>query len=168
MTDPDSGSRPRRRWGNLGEFIALAALLVSGLGLWLNWQAANGGPTEIVEKRQAVPLVLRGKIGDDGKDLALAPVETTHALQQLILRLPGGNSVNLDGDGDLSAREFASVIGRAADKKGDGSIIVVADVRYVEAGADRSSSRRYRIRYRVDGGGLFGGRSLRLTGFGPA
>ena len=34
-----------------------------------------------------------------------------------------------------------------------------------EAGKDRRASGNYVLRYRWEGGGLFGGRSLRLTGF---
>ena len=38
--------------------------------------------------------------------------------------------------------------------------------RYVEMGKDRRGGGSYVIRYRWEGGGLFGGRSLKLTGFG--
>jgi hypothetical protein len=36
--------------------------------------------------------------------------------------------------------------------------------KYVEAGTDRSGGGRYVLRYRWEAGGLFGGRTLRLTG----
>jgi hypothetical protein len=38
------------------------------------------------------------------------------------------------------------------------------DARYVEMGKDRRASGSYVLRYRWEGGGLLGGRSLRLTG----
>ena len=38
------------------------------------------------------------------------------------------------------------------------------DARYVEAGEDRRATRNYTLRYRWEGGGLFGGRSLRIAG----
>jgi hypothetical protein len=38
------------------------------------------------------------------------------------------------------------------------------DARYVEAGADRRGGASYAQRYKWEGGGLFGGRSLRLVG----
>ena len=38
------------------------------------------------------------------------------------------------------------------------------DARYVEAGTDRRANGTYVLRYRWEGGGLFGGRSLRLVG----
>ena len=37
------------------------------------------------------------------------------------------------------------------------------DARYVEAGADRQAARDYVLSYKWEGGGLFGGRSLRLV-----
>ena len=42
------------------------------------------------------------------------------------------------------------------------------DARYVEAGADRRGGGSYVLRYRWEGGGLFGGRSIRLTGLSRA
>ena len=44
-----------------------------------------------------------------------------------------------------------------------GSRVAIA-ARYVEAGADKSATGSYVISYRWEGGGLFGGRSLRLVG----
>jgi hypothetical protein len=38
------------------------------------------------------------------------------------------------------------------------------DARYVEMGKDRRAAGTYTLRYRWDGGGLFGGRSLKLSG----
>ncbi len=40
--------------------------------------------------------------------------------------------------------------------------------RYVEAGADRRGGGNYVLRYKWEGGGLFGGRSLRLVGLSKA
>ena len=53
MTD----ERTRRRWINLGEIIALAALVVSALGVWIAWKSSSEDkPTRIVEQKSAVPL----------------------------------------------------------------------------------------------------------------
>jgi hypothetical protein len=45
-------------------------------------------------------------------------------------------------------------------------VAVRIEARYVEMGADKRGGGTYTLRYRWEGGGLFGGRSLRLTGFG--
>ena len=59
----------RRRWINLGELIALAALIVSALGVWISWKG-NGQdkPTRVVEQRQAIPLTLRAKADGERTD----------------------------------------------------------------------------------------------------
>ena len=47
----------RRRWINLGELIAIAALIVSALGVWIAWKSSNEDkPTRVVEQRQPIPL----------------------------------------------------------------------------------------------------------------
>jgi len=44
------------------------------------------------------------------------------------------------------------------------SVPVRIDARYVEMGKDRRGGGNYVLRYKWEGGGLFGGRSLRLVG----
>ena len=59
MSD-SSDTQTRRRWIALGEVIAIAALIVSALGLWLTWKSSsNDKPTRVVEQRQPIPLTLR-------------------------------------------------------------------------------------------------------------
>ena len=41
----DSEQKARRRWINLGEMIALGALVVSALGLWITWKSDNQDKT---------------------------------------------------------------------------------------------------------------------------
>src|SRR5205809_518309 len=84
--------KSRMRWVTLGEAIAIAALIVSGLGLYREWK----------------------KPDEDGKG--------THSLRARIT------------------------------------------AQYVEAGADKSATGNYTITYKWEGGGLLGGKSLRLTG----
>jgi len=58
MTD----EKARRRWINFGELVALAALIVSAVGVWIAWKSSNQNkPTEVIEHRSAVPLALRGR-----------------------------------------------------------------------------------------------------------
>ena len=47
MTD----EKTRRRWISFGEIVALAALIVSALGVWIAWKSSSkDGPTRIVEQ----------------------------------------------------------------------------------------------------------------------
>jgi hypothetical protein len=155
------------RWVTLGEAIALAALIISGIGVWLSWKGSSEekSPTTIVERRQAIPLALRGRAQSDGRSLEIMPVEDSHALQSLTLAAQGAKPIELGSDGELSARDLENALGASApDGKGTHRARVRIAVRYVEAGADKSATGSYLITYRWEGGGLFGGRSLRLVG----
>ena len=159
--------RSRLRWVTLGEAVAIAALIVSAAGVWIGWKTSNAdkGPTTVVEKRQAVPLALRGKPRDEGRVLEISPVESDHALQSLNIIVAGASAIDLGSDGELSASDLDRALGdKAADGKGIHRVQVRIDARYVEAGADRKASGAYVISYRWEGGGLLGGRSLRLVG----
>ena len=159
--------KSRLRWVTLGESIAIAALIVSAAGVWLSWKGSDQdkGPTTVVEKRQAVPLALRGKPVDGGQSLEISPVETGHALQSLNVIVAGSSAIDVGSDGELSASELEKALGdKAADGKGTHRLNVRMDARYVEAGADKTATGSYVIAYRWEGGGLLGGRSLRITG----
>lgn len=159
--------KSRLRWVTLGEAIALAALIVSAAGLWLSWKTGDSAksPATIVEKKQVVPLALRGKASDDGRTLEISPVESNHALQSLNVIVAGSEAIDVGSDGELSASDLESALGdKAPDGKGTQRVRVRIDTRYIEAGADKSATGYYVIGYRWEGGGLLGGRSLRLEG----
>lgn len=162
----DSESRSRRRGISFGEIIGLAALIVSALGLWITWQnAQNDKPTRVVEQRQPIPLTLRGTAERDGRELVLAPVEPGHALVALTLTVKGSPAIEVASDGRLDADDVeAAVKDHDRDRKGASKMPVRIAARYVEAGTERRGGGTYVLRYRWEGGGLFGGRSLRLTG----
>lgn len=164
MTDPTEtpAQAKRRRLINLGELIALAALIISALGLWNSWSKRDEKPAVVVEKTRAIPLALRGKVEEDGKVLTISPIEPGHALESLTLISPGKPPVELGSEPRLSASSVKGLI--SADRKeGDGSLQITLDARYIEAGIERRGNGRYRLEYRWVGGGLFEGRSLRLT-----
>jgi hypothetical protein len=166
-TPSEARRRARLRWITLGETIAIMALIVSGLGVWLSWKdsSEDKGPTTIVEERQSIPLALRGRAQSDGRSLEITPVEDSHALQSLTLMAQGAKPIELGSDGELGARDLQNALGKsAAEGEGTHRARVRIAAKYVEAGADKSATGSYVIRYRWEGGGLFGGRSLRLVG----
>jgi hypothetical protein len=160
----DSNLQYRRRRISFGEIIALAALAVSAFGVWVAWKSSSDDkPTRIVEQRQAIPLTLRGKVDDGGRTLEISPVEPGHALEWLKVMINGA-SIEVGSDGRLDASDVEAVLKNLDEKKGDHTSVVRLDARYVDAGADRRGGGNYVLRYRWEGGGLLGGRSLRLTG----
>ena len=160
--------KSRLRWVTLGEAVAIAALIVSAGGLWLSWKTSDKdrGPTEVVEKRQAVPLALRGKPIDDGRAVEISPVESGHALQSLDVMVAASSAIEAGSDGRLDASDLESALGdKAEEGKGTHRIRVRIASKYVEAGADKTATGSYLIGYRWEGGGLLGGRSLRFVTF---
>lgn len=167
MSDSQSPkSEARRRWVTFGEIIGVAALIISALGLWISWRSTQDEkPTRVVEQKQAIPLTLRGTADRDGRQLVLAPVEAGHALESLTVTVPGKPPIEVGSDGKLSADDVESALkDRDRDRKGASKVPVRIAARYVEMGADRRGGGTYQLRYRWEGGGLFGGRSLRLVG----
>ena len=163
MTD----SQTRRRWITLGETIALLALVVSALGVWLSWKSSNADKaTRVVEQRQTIPLTLRGVADRDGSDLTISPVESSHGLQSLTLVIKGSSPIEVGSDGRLSAGDVQSALKDREKEPKDRTLSVPIRIsaRYVEMGKDRRGGGNYVLRYKWEGGGLFGGRSLRLVG----
>lgn len=154
----------RRRWVTFGETVAVLALIISALGLYNSWQSGEAGTTEVIEKKQAIPLVLRGTVERGGKSITLAPVEATHALESATLTLPNGKMLELGSSGELDADDLASALGKDMSRKGKGSTRARLAAQYVEAGQERTATRTYVLRYRWEGGGLFDDTELRFTG----
>ena len=162
----ESPAERRRRWINLGELIALAALLVSAVGVWIAWQGnSSDSPTRVVEQRQPIPLTLRGTVERDGRALVIAPVEQSHALESLTMTVPGKAPIEVGSDGRLAASDVEAALTNDKDRKGSGKAAIRIAARYVEMGKERRTSGTYAVRYHWEGGGLFGGRSLRLDSF---
>ena len=158
--------RARLRWVTLGEAVAIAALVISTLGLWHQWNKSDDKPTTVVEQKQPVPLKLRGTIDDDGRAVLITTIEAAHALESLTVTVRGARPIEVGSNGRLDADEVEDALGdNAAKGKGPHKLPVRIDTRYVEAGADGRSSGAYVITYRWEGGGLLGGRSLRIVSF---
>jgi hypothetical protein len=163
----DSEAQRRRRWITLGELIAIAALIVSALGVWIAWKSSSEDkPTRVVEQRQPIPLTLRGTVQQGGQELMVVPVDPGHGLQSLTVTIKGAPPIEVGSDGRLQASDVEAALKEQAKENKDVThkVSVRIDAHYVELGADRSGGGTYVLRYRWEGGGLFGGRSLRLVG----
>ncbi len=90
MTDTAEAARTRRRWINLGEIIAIAALLISAAGLWDSHQqrARDEGSAKSQAVAKRAPLVLIAKAGADGRILRLAPADQNQVIQTQTLIFP--------------------------------------------------------------------------------
>lgn len=167
----ESDKERRRRWITFGELIALAALVVSAAGVWLNWKAtSNRGPAQLVEQKQSIPLMLHGKVEDDGQRLEISPVEQSHALESLTIAIRGASPIEVGSDGELAASDVQSAL-KGHDKEAKDrryELTAQVEAEYVEGGKERSARGTYKIGYKWEGGGLFGGRTLKLAGLSSA
>lgn len=157
----------RRRWISIGELIALAALIVSSIGVWIAWRGSTEDKTtRVVEQRSRVALALRGAAERNGRAIAIMPADPSHALESLTVTIKGAPAIDVGGDGKLSASDVEAAFGGRDKEAKDVTHIVQVriDARYVEAGTDRRGGGTYALRYKWEGGGLFGGRSLHLVG----
>ena len=161
-SETEAKKRSRLRWVTLGEAIAIAALILSGAGLWHEWNKQESKPV-VVEKATAIPLALRGRERNEGRELEIAPIEDRHSLQSLSVAI-GKSTIELGGDGELDADDVEAALGDAVED-GDGPhrVPVRITARYVEAGRDKTATGSYVLSYRTKDK-LLGGRSLRLTG----
>jgi hypothetical protein len=166
-----SDEQTRRRWINLGEIIALCALVVSGLGVWIAWKSSNQDkPARVVEQRSAVPLALRGTVDADGRTLTIIPADPSHALESLTVTIRSASPIQVGSDGKLSASDAEAALKNREKEAKDVtlSVPIRVNARYVENGADRRGGGSYILRYKWEGGGLFGGRSLHFVGMSKA
>ncbi|HWI89215.1 MAG TPA: hypothetical protein VNS11_08265 [Sphingomicrobium sp.] len=162
----ESESTARRRWITLGEIIALLALMVSAVGVWIAWKSSSEDkPTRVVEQRSSVPLALRGRADGDGRTLTIMPADPSHALEGLTVTIKGAAPIDVGSDGTLGASDVeAALKGRDKEAKDvTHTVPVRIGARYVEMGKDRRGGGNYVLRYKWEGGGLFGGRSLHLV-----
>lgn len=169
MADPTPAEQ-RRRWINIGEIVAVAGLIISGLALWNSWGGDKSAPTTVVEKERAIALVLRGRVEDEGKAIRLSPVEDSHALEEVTASAdkPASGTASFGSEPVISAAGIESWLPKDTRREGTGSMTLTLAARYVEHGETRTARGRYRVAYDWKEGGLFGGRSLRLTGFSRA
>jgi hypothetical protein len=167
MTD----DKTRRRWITLAELIALAALIVSALGVWIAWKSnSQDKTTRIVEQRSAVPLALRGTVDNEGRTITLIPADPSHALEAVTVIIKGASPIEVGSDGRLGASDVENALKDREKEAKDvtHSVPIRIAARYVEAGADRRGGGNYVLRYKWEGGGLFGGRTLRFVGLSKA
>jgi hypothetical protein len=161
-SETEAQRRSRLRWLTLGEAIAIAALILSGLGLWHEWNKREEAKV-VIEKPVSIPLTLRGRVSDDGRRMVILPVEDGHALQSLTITAVG-LKIELGSDGALKSGDLENAVGKPDGGEDRQRLRVRIAARYVEAGADKTASGFYVLTYKWEGAGLLGGKSLRLVG----
>ena len=167
----------RRRWITLAEILGVGGLIISGLALWNSYQERTGEAAEKAAARrdaldEAQTVVLRGTADRNGSRLSLVPADPAQTIQSQRILFPaalGVTPVETIADPRVEARWFRREILRATAQEriaenADRQVPVAIETRFYSGGEMLRDSAVYSLVYRVEGGGLFEGREIRLRG----
>lgn len=150
------------RWLSLGEIVAVAAVLIAGLGYWDSHRERDREATDkaaaarerAAEERAAArkqTFILTGTPEDSGSRLRLAAVNPEQVIQTQTLLFPTpvrGEDVQTTGNPRLERRWFQGGLKKArGDKANSGRVPVGIITTYIEAGETRSDRSIYQLGY---------------------
>ena len=161
----------RRRWINLGEFVAVAGLIIAAVGLWLTYHDRQADEADKqAEKRAEASERSRYlvKTSTRGNDVVIEP-DDRHALGDVAVTFPTALGVPPQTSPTQTIPEgwFKSALLKATDGGADdqeGKLPVLVTVNYMDGDQQRATTGVYDIVWQTKGGGLIGGRSLKVVG----
>ena len=160
----------RRRWISLGEMLAVLAVGISALTLYLNWsdkqdERADKASESRKASARASKLVLNAKADGDDR-LLLVPAAPDQIVQGQTIVFPGALGVapvSTTGEPRIEAHWFEDALKKAREKAklpddsvGDEKLPVVITTRFVVNGDAREDSAVYDIGYGMAGRWLAG------------
>jgi len=163
----------RRRWITLAEFVAVAGLVITGLGLWTSWSdrradQADRQAASVAAERKDARIDITGTVRADGRSLLLA--DARHDIQDIRFAFPASLGVAAQhpaGDPAVEADWIAPPLLRLTDGGADeqvGRLPMLATIRYWDGDTARTATAIYDLIWRTDGRFLKG-RAFRLEGF---
>lgn len=167
----------RRRWINLGEFVAVAGLLIGGASLWLSWQDRRDAATdrEVAKleakaehdaARHRVILVTTGADGGDVdfKAQAGCALQATDISFPAVLGVGTKHTVTVHRiDRAWVAAPLLKATDGGPDRR-DGKLPVLIGAQCIDENGARDETAIYDLLWSTEPGGWFGGRKLRLRG----
>ena len=171
-------ARVRRRWLNLGELLAIAAVTISALTFWNSYRERTNSEAdrraETVRSSQAAgTLVLRATPSHDGRMLSLTTRADNQSVQSQTVVFPTSlalDPVDTTGDGRIEHGWFESALvharkaaGGSHDQTGDARLPVLITSHFLVDGAPATDRALFAIGYRASRA-LLGGTTIRLTG----
>ncbi|MGZ8283397.1 MAG: hypothetical protein ACXWUN_10675 [Allosphingosinicella sp.] len=169
-------ARTRRRWLTLAEILGVAAVLISGLTLWNNYQQRTGEEADkAAERRQAQAaaqaLLLRGTADRAGRRIDIAPADSAQTIQDQRILFPtalGVDPVETVSEPRIESGWFARALlrlrGEAAAGSGDARLPVAIETSFFSDGTLHRDVALYDLGYRIEEGGLLEGDDVRLRG----
>lgn len=169
----------RRRWITLAEILVVIGLLISGLTLLNGYQQRRADEEDKTLERQqaqeqAQNVVLRATPDDHGDRLSLASADSRQVIQSLRIHFPMALAVSpieIFADPRIEAIWFRREILSATERDGERAAggeqrvpVAITTRFYVGGSMMPADTAAYYLVYRVEGGGLFQGRKVRLLG----
>ncbi|MET0371945.1 MAG: hypothetical protein ABW039_11280 [Sphingobium sp.] len=167
----------RRRWITLGEVLAVLAVAISALTLYLNWadrqdeRAEKAAQSSKASTRAATLVLSADGVTDDR--MTLEPADPEQVAQSQTVLFPealGLAPVDTTGDPRIEADWFADALKKARQKArlpddsvGDERLPVAITTRFVVDGEAHEAVALYDIGYGISGR-LFAGHDVKLRG----
>jgi hypothetical protein len=169
--------RSRLRWITLGEAVAVAAVIISGLGLYSSYvdhlDSRADKAAEAARSASPAPFFLRGNPTADGSTLSLTAVTADHVIQGQTLRFPPSfnlSAVTTSSDARIEAGWFADALKKDRrarelpdETQGDERVPVLVETDYLAGGASLKARAIYDVGYALEGHFLRGA-SVKLRG----
>jgi hypothetical protein len=185
MAGDQAKRRTRLRWVTLGETVGIIAVLISGLGLWNNYedrrQSREEKAAEFARATSPTLFHLKASATSDRATLSLTPVVADHVIQGQTLRFPPSfklSPVTTTGEARIEADWFGGAL--KADRhtrllpeetQGDERVPVMIETDYLANGTPLKARAFYDIGYALEGHFLRGSsvklRGLSLIGKAP-
>ena len=170
-------ARVRRRWINLGELVAVLALIISALTLWNSYRERTTSEAEHAREsaqsaKKAAILVLKATPDKDGRMLALAPRSDAQAVQDQTIYFPaklGISPAQTSSDARIEKRWFDSALidarkGAGVEASlGDARMPVLIETHFLADGDPHVDRAIYEVGY-VTSHSLIGGTDVHLRG----
>jgi hypothetical protein len=157
----------RRRWINLGEFVAVAGLLIAAVSLWLSWADHSASEADKANASAEKSLITyTASTGQGGAVLTLS--DPDHRIQQIDVAFPPSLGVGVQTvlEPHISAKWFDAAVLKATDGGPDqrsGRLPVLITSTWLDGARRKVDRSIYQIAWRT-GGRLFRGRTLDLDG----
>ena len=156
----------RRRWINLGEFVAIAGLLIAGVSLWLNWSDRRHDLADKqAEKRAEARYEIKAAVDSD--ESVRISGDERHTLGDVSVAFPAALGIGTRSSPtqtiprDWYQRAVLSVSDGGADNR-TGTLPVLLTVQYFDGDTPLAARGVYDIVWTTKGHGLFG-RTLRVV-----
>ncbi len=167
-------TRRRRRWLNLAEFVAVAGLLIAGVGAWNGWSdrrdaAAEKRAAAAAEATARARFELGTEVIRNGREIRLS--DPRHEVLDVAIAFPGTLGI-ADRRPALTRIEldwFDRALLKATDGAADereGRLPVLVTARYQGGDAVRTGSAILDIVWRTQGR-VLGGRSITIEAARP-